>query len=168
MVPQQILPNRYICPQCAAVTPEDDLNPMRGLACPKCGAKLGPTDFYEGYSAPVPTQTGVNETPAGMTAMDVYSGLNVDVDPDAKELSESLYLDLEGETNIAWVRAQFPTLYRTIQQGEANSGSTADDTAKMARQATTVPRRERRNRDHHRECGNVLPVLAASGSVQCA
>ena len=139
MVPQQILPNRYLCPQCAAVTPEDNLHPMQGPACAQCKAKLGQADFYEGYAAPVPTQVGVNETPAGMTAMDVYSGLNVDVDPDAKELYESLYLDLEGETNVAWVRAQFPSLYRQVQQGEANSGSTADDTAKMARQATTVP-----------------------------
>ncbi|HEV2709150.1 MAG TPA: hypothetical protein VGU67_02955 [Edaphobacter sp.] len=139
MVPQQILPDRYICPNCAAVTPEDKLNPMSGLRCPDCNSSLGPTDFYEGYTAPVPTQTGVSETPGGMTAMDVYSGLNVDVDPDAKELYDSLYLDLEAETNIAWVRAQFPSLYRNIQQGEANSGSSADDTAKMARQATTVP-----------------------------
>jgi hypothetical protein len=141
MVPQQVLPARYVCPQCATVTPENKLGPMAGSKpkCPNCGAQMGPSDWYEGYTVPVPQQVGVKESPAGMTAMDVYSGLNVDVDPDAKELYESLYLDLEGETNIAWVRAQFPALYKQVQQGEANSGSTADDTAKMARQAVTTP-----------------------------
>lgn len=140
MVPQQILPDRYICPECSTVTPEAKINPMAGKPkCPKCGHALGESDWYEGYTAPVPTQVGVTSTPAGMTAMDVFSGLNVDADPDAMELYDSLYLDLEGETNIAWVRGQYPTLYKQIQQGEANSGSTADDTAKMARQSTTVP-----------------------------
>lgn len=141
MVPQQVVPNRYICPDCAQVTPEEKMGAMAGSKppCPSCNTPMGQKDWYEGYTMSVPQQTGIKETPAGMTAMDVYSGLNVDVDPDAKELYESLYLDLEGETNIAWVRAQFPNLYRQVQQGEANSGSTADDTAKMARQATTVP-----------------------------
>jgi hypothetical protein len=142
MVPQQVLPPRYICPNCSKVTPEEQTNPMMGSKpnCPGCNSQMGPQDWYEGYTMPVPTQVGTKETPAGMTAMDVLSGLNVDVDPDAKELYESLYLDYEGETNIAWVRAQFPTLYKQLQQGEAtSSGSTADDTAKMVRQATTVP-----------------------------
>jgi len=141
MVPQQVLPNRYICPNCSHITPESGINPMSGgkPPCPNCNTQMGASDWYEGYTMPVPQQVGIKESPAGMTAMDVYSGLNVDVDPDAKELYESLYLDLEGETNIAWVRAQYPTLYKQVQQGEANSGSTADDTAKMARQSLTVP-----------------------------
>lgn len=141
MVPQQVLPNRYICPDCSQVTPEDDMGMAGGSQppCPGCNSPLGDKDWYEGHTMPVPQKVGESETPAGMTAMDVYSGLNVDVDPDAKELYDSLYLDLEVETNIAWVRSQFPTLYRTIQQGEANSGSTADDTAKMARQTVTTP-----------------------------
>jgi hypothetical protein len=141
MVPTQVMPNRYICPECSQVTPEDQTGMAGGSnpPCPGCNAPMGDKDWYEGQTMPVPTKVGVNETAAGMTAMDVYSGLNVDVDPDAKELYDSLYLDLEAETNIAWVRAQYPKLYRTIQQGEANSGSSGDDTAKMARQSLTTP-----------------------------
>jgi rubredoxin len=77
MQPTQVLPNRYICPECGSVAPEDQIASFGKLACPDCGAKLGDGDFYQAQSIPLPVKIGIEEVPNGMTAFNVYSGLNV-------------------------------------------------------------------------------------------
>lgn len=139
MVNTEILPARYVCSQCGETTPEDQLGSFGQPKCPDCGSPLTPSEWYPAESMPAPQKVGYTETARGMTAMDIYSGLNVDVDPDASELYESLYLDLEGETNVAWVRAQFPGLYNKIEASGGGDGTSNQDAARRAREATTSP-----------------------------
>jgi hypothetical protein len=138
--PTQILPNRYICPGCGSVVPEDQLASFGKMQCPDCGAPLGEGDFYQSQSMPLPVKVGVEEAPNGMTAFNVYSGLNVDADPDAQDLYESLILDLETEPNIASVRANYPAMYGTIQENQTGGeGSTDGEMDKRARAMVTSP-----------------------------
>jgi hypothetical protein len=140
MVDTMVIPNRYICKNCSGVLPEDQVSPFAvRQRCPDCKNLFEEDDYFEGYSMPVPTKTGEVEMPNSMTAMDVYCGLNVDADPDAKELYESGILDLEGETNVASVRTAFPDIYERLQQNDTGEDSTSEDTAKRARQMVTSP-----------------------------
>lgn len=137
MQDQQVLPDRFICPQCGSVVPEDQLHPFGTPTCPDCGAKLSQSDWRQGESMPLPVKVGEEEIPNGMTAFNVYSGLNVDADPDAQELYDSPMLDLEVELQTATVRSQFPALYQQLQEG--NGGDPNDDFSKRARETVTSP-----------------------------
>lgn len=140
MVNTPIIPNRYVCKNCSGVLPEDQTSPFAvKQRCPDCKQPFAADDYFEGYSMPVPQKTGEVETANSMTAMDVYSGLNVDADPDAQELYQSAILDLEGEMNVAAVRTAYPGMYKEIQQNETGDDATSEDTAKRARQLVTSP-----------------------------
>lgn len=136
----QVIPNRYVCKACGGVLPEDEASPFSlQQFCPDCRQPFGADDYYEGYSMPIPKQTGEQEIANSMTAMDIYSGLNVDADPDAQQLYESGILDLEGEVNIAAVRSAYPGMYSQLQQNETGDDATSEDTAKRARGMVTSP-----------------------------
>lgn len=140
MVNTMVVPNRYVCQNCSGVLPEDQTSPFAvRQTCPDCKQPFSEEDYYEGYSMPVPQKTGEVETPNSMTAMDIYNGLNIDADPDAQELYLSAILDLEGEMNVAAVRAAYPGMYVQIQQNDTGDDSTSEDTAKRARQMVTSP-----------------------------
>lgn len=134
-----VLPARYVCPQCGAVTPEDDLNAFSTPKCPECGAPLGQADWHEPQTLPLPVKAGEVEKPNGMTAFNVYCGLNVDVDPDQNDLYDCPILDLEVETPIALVRAQYPKMYTALQENLTGDGSTDGEFGKRARQMVTNP-----------------------------
>lgn len=140
MQPMQILPDRYVCSVCGTTTPVEDLNPLAGEMCPKCGAPLTQAQFYEGYTANVPVKVGEVSEPNNMTAFDIYSGLNVDADPDASDLYESGMLDLEGEMNIAAVRAAYPAVFQQIQEtATSGTSNTAGNQAREGREMVTNP-----------------------------
>lgn len=176
MMDTEILPARYVCAQCGQTTPEDQLGAFGSPKCPDCGAPLTPGEWYPPENMPAPVKTGYKESPRGMTAMDIYSGLQVDVDSDAGELYESLYLDLEGESNIAWVRAQFTDLYDLIQPTGAGDGTTNQDAARRAREAVTSPgpigaNGQQYNGTYSRcwmqpEAFNILPTKAQADSLR--
>ena len=141
---QTVFPNRYVCPNCSGVLLEDDANPFSfNQQCPDCGGTLTGEDYAEGYSIPMPVKVGEKETPNSMTAMDVFSGLNIDADPDAQELYETGILDLEGEMSVAAIRTAYPAMYAQIQANSTDNSSSADDSARMARQRVTTPGGER-------------------------
>jgi hypothetical protein len=139
MQEQMVAPNRYICPNCGAVIPETQLNPFGTPTCPNCRGPLGDADWFESQSIPMPTKVGEVETPNGMTAFNVYSGLNVDADPDAQELYESPLIDLEVEVPLASVRAQFPAMYNVLQPSTTGDGTADGDYGKKARKQITSP-----------------------------
>ncbi len=135
-----VMPNRYICPNCGGVTPEDQIPALRGKAvCPDCKGPMSDSDWHQEQSLPLPIKIGEKDTPNGMTAFDIFSGLNIDADPDAKELYESMILDLEVETNVAVVRAAYPAMYKELQAGETGDESSNGEYAKRARSMVTAP-----------------------------
>lgn len=178
MMDTEILPARYVCSHCGQTTPEAQLGAFGTPKCPDCGAPLSPSEWYPPENMPAPVKTGYKESPRGMTAMDIYSGLQVDVDPDAGELYESLHLDLEGEISIAWVRAQFPDLYDKIQPTGAGDGTTNQDAARRAREAVTSPgpigsNGQQYNGTYSRcwmqpEAFNILPTKAQADALVAA
>jgi DNA-directed RNA polymerase subunit RPC12/RpoP len=139
MQQQEAIPARYICPSCGAVTPESKINPYGVPKCPKCGSPLGQQDWYEPQMLPMPVIVGEIETPNGMTAFNVYSGLNVDVDPDQNDLYDCPILDLEVEVPLAAVRAAFPAMYSQIQENATGDGTEDGEMAKRTREMVTSP-----------------------------
>jgi hypothetical protein len=138
MVMSEILPNRYVCSHCGETTPADAITSLQPR-CPECNEPLDQSEYYPAENMLAPMKTGYTEEARGMTAMDIYSGLQVDVDPEAEELYDSLYLDLEGEVNIAWVRSQFPGLYTQIQSSGGGDGTSNQDAARLAREKVSSP-----------------------------
>ena len=134
-----VLPDRFICPQCGSIIPENQLAGYGRLACPDCGAPLSEADWHESQSIPMPVKVGVEEIPNGMTAFNIYSGLNIDCDTDALELYESLYLDLEVECGVPAVRAAYPDEYDAIQETQVGDSSTDGEYAKRIRDMVTSP-----------------------------
>lgn len=137
--PTEVFPARYECSNCGASTPDSN---EPDPSCQGCNAPLGGADWHEPETAPVPVRVGDKQMPDHMTAIDVYSGLNVDASFDAMELYESPYLDLEGEVDIGSIRSAYPDAYKDIQPGQGGDASaTTDQTAALARQSLTSPGR---------------------------
>jgi hypothetical protein len=143
MKPMEMLPNRYVCPDCGSPNPENQMHPLSAKQCLDCGAPLDDSHFYPSESMDVPVQIGENETANSFTAIDIYCVLNVDVDPDASDLSKSPILDLEGEMDVASVRACYPERYAEITGGQYGDNSVNNPQARLAREAVTSPTVER-------------------------
>lgn len=139
MQPQEVLPNRYLCPNCGSPNPESQMNPFSNPACADCNTPLGQKDYYPAESMDMPVQVDEEETPNSFTAVDIFCLLNVDCDPDAAELSETPILDLEGETMAASIRACYPERYAEITAGMYGDDTTNSTTARMAREAVSSP-----------------------------
>lgn len=136
---QEILPNRYICPNCGSPNPENQMSPFSAPQCADCGQGLGDQDWHPAESMNIPVQVDEEETPNAFTAIDVFCLLNVDVDPDAAELSDSPILDLEGEMMAASIRASYPERYAEITAGEYGDATENATSARLAREAVASP-----------------------------
>jgi hypothetical protein len=139
MQPQQVLPNRYICPNCGSPNPESQMHPLNAKECADCGQALGDKDYFPAESMNIPVQTDEEDAPNSFTAIDVFCLLNVDVDPDAAELSESPILDLEGETTAASIRASYPERYAEITAGQYSDETENSTYARIARESVSSP-----------------------------
>lgn len=141
MKEQEVAPNRYVCPQCAAETPEDEASDasMGGAQCSQCKAPVGPADWHPSETMAMPSKVGEKVVPNHMTAMDVYCPLNVDADPEAMELFESATLDLEGEMNVAAVRASYPGYWDKLKASSDTSSGTQGAQDRQARNRITAP-----------------------------
>ena len=139
MRPQEVFPDRYLCPSCGTPNPTKQYNPFTKPSCFDCKAQLGTKDFYPAESMPMPTKVDDVEQPNAMTAIDIFCLLNVDVNPDAHELSKSPILDLEGEMEVAAVRAAYPDSYKSIAPGQFNDQSAGSSLDRMARELITSP-----------------------------
>lgn len=139
MTQQEVMPDRYVCSQCGAPNPVSQLHPGAGMKCADCGAPLGDADFYPSESAFMPTQVGVNEQPNSFTAIDIYCLLNVDVDPDAQDLTQTPILDLEGEMHVSAVRARYPDRYAELTAGAFGDDAVNSTLARTARESVSSP-----------------------------
>lgn len=139
MQPVQVFPDRYLCPNCGTPQPAKQYNPFVKPACFDCQAPLGQKDFYPAESMPMPVKVDEIEQPNSMTAVDIFCLLNVDVDPDAAELSKTSILDLEGEMDTAAVRAAYPERYGEIAPGEYSDAATGNTQDRRARERVSSP-----------------------------
>lgn len=139
MQDKPVLPARYICENCGSVTPETQVQAYTKPRCPDCGAPLTTSDWYPPETMQLPVKAGEIEVPNGMTAFNVFSGMNVDADPDATDLYESMLLDLETEPGVAPIRSRFPTMYADFQDGETGDGSSDGEFGKRVRRIVSSP-----------------------------
>lgn len=107
-VDTQVLPDRFICPECGNVTPADSISPFSVAKCQACGHQFGGEDFYEAENLPIPTEVGKEDVPNGMTQVSVFGALHLDGAPYANDLFETPIWDLEVETDKAAVIAAYP------------------------------------------------------------
>jgi hypothetical protein len=135
----EIMPARMHCHGCGTDSSPDatGITPAVGnLACPNCGAGMGEDSFYPAVSGPVVRQVGTQEVPQGMVAQDLYSPLEIDVDPTAQKLRQTPILNLEVEVHVGALRAAYPGMYDQIQASATSELSANGTIDRIARQQT--------------------------------
>lgn len=134
----QISPDRYVCSNCGATTPEDNIQPFAQPNCPGCGQPLQQKDWFQAESMDLPVKVGEIESANGMTAFDIVNGLMVDANPDV-ELKDTEILDYQVECSAAKLRAAFPGMYSQISPSQGADESSDGDAARIARNLQTTP-----------------------------
>lgn len=108
---QIVLPGHFSCRSCGQDTPEN----MAAQNC-ECGREFGQRDYYPPEGMTVPTLS-LEEQERGMVKWTLYSPLQVDTDPTAKNLSQVPLLALDMEVDVADLRATFPADAEKITEG---------------------------------------------------
>src|SRR5581483_7756092 len=150
-VPQQVTPDRFVCPECGNEEPAAGINIP---ACKNCGHEMTESDFYPGETMPMPTQVGQQEVPNGMTAVDLFGPLNVDAAPNAKKISQTPILDLQDEIDIGYLRSMYPDAWDELKQSTTGS-SIEGELERVARQHVYSALGGRNNMT-----GEIMPTLS--------
>lgn len=143
MQEKEVKPERFTCSQCGAETPAQDV--LQSPVCKQCGKPLDDSEYYEAVSMPMPVQIGVEEIPNGQVAWSLYNTLHIDVDPTVTDesvdpVSQTAYLDLKNEVELAALRAAYPGAWDEVKSSEtAGTGSADSDYAKVARRRLISP-----------------------------
>ncbi len=125
------------CMKCGADTPMADVGPTEpgtNPTCPQCGTAMGPESFYPG-SAPQKriVVAGVRKVPRAMVRQTVHGPLEVDADPQAKDLSGTPILAFDQEIDVGEARTMFPEAWEDIHEGEPSSTTAMADYDRLRR-----------------------------------
>lgn len=131
----QISEDHFHCTNCGTDTPESAVAQTSGMACPQCGAQLGPQDFYPGEMGTVIGQVGTTKKPNGLPKWSIFSPLQVDTDPTKEYIEDVPLLALEWEVEVSEVRATFPEMAAEITEG---AESETDENASYHRLVRTM------------------------------
>jgi hypothetical protein len=131
LVEKQVIPDRFVCPECGDVVDANSVV-FRRPVCENCGYNLTPSDFYPAESMPVPSVVGKQEIPNSMVMESIFGVLQVDVAPYAQDLFETPILDLEVEVDVSGVRAAYPKAWEKVQPS-ATTGSSDGDVDRTSR-----------------------------------
>ena len=107
-------PDRYHCYGCGTETPADQ---MQQRACPQCSKPLGPETFFPAESSQQVALQGQKKVPRAMVKWSVHGPMEVDVDPMAKDLTETPLLSLDQEIDIGALRRIYPAMFDQITDG---------------------------------------------------
>jgi hypothetical protein len=133
-------PDRMRCMGCGAETPVDQM-PEPGIdgdddlpKCPQCGHGLGPESFYPGDKGTTGlTVLGMRKVPRAMVKQSIHPGLEVDTDPQAKDLYGVPLLKCSFEIDIGEARMMFPDAWEQIKEGAEDSTSALSSYEKLQR-----------------------------------
>lgn len=139
MVPTTISPERYHCFNCGTDVPPDSMAAMMTHACTKCSAPLGPESYYPEETGSAVGQVGEEELPNGMVAQTIYCPLEVDCDPQAKNLRETPLLSLSVDVHLGALRASYPQMYAQILPSTTDLTGQGDSMDRTARQMMRSP-----------------------------
>jgi hypothetical protein len=130
-------PAKMRCFNCGKATPVDQLEPpAEGQLphCPNCGTSMGPEGYEEG--GPGTTAIGVvgmRKIPRAMVRQTIHSPLEVDADPQARELCQTPILAFDTEIDIGEARMMFPNAWDKIHEGAAASTTANADYDRLRR-----------------------------------
>ena len=110
-------PDRYHCFNCGTDTPAQSLPPGQAKACPACHAPLGPESFYPAEQSQQMAIVGQKKIPRAMVKWTVHGPMEIDVDPMAKDLTETPILSFDQEVDIGALRRIYPTMFKQITEG---------------------------------------------------
>jgi hypothetical protein len=127
----QITPERMHCFSCGA---DNDPSVMGNKECQNCGSRLGDESFFPAEFGLTVRKVGEEELPNGMVAQNVYSPLEVDVDPAADNLRQTPILNLEVEVHLGALRAAYPEMYSEIAASSTSTLSSNGSIDRIARQ----------------------------------
>lgn len=135
---EQVVPARFLCANCGAATPEDEIASTGQLSCPECGSPLDQRNFVEGHTEEIPVAEEKDDVPNGMVLQDVWDALHVDADPDSPNLLNTRLLNKSVEVPLGWLRMTFPEHYDDFQQGQS-SGSANEQLERQYRSRLSDP-----------------------------
>lgn len=111
-------PDRYHCFGCGKDTPwAPKLDPMAARQCQGCGSALGPETFYPGSTQMEMSVVGMKKVPRAMVKQTIHSPMEVDVDPEAKDLAGTPLLSFDQEIDIGESRMMFEAVAAEIREG---------------------------------------------------
>lgn len=123
-----IMPARMHCFNCGT-----DNQPQTSQ-CVKCGNGMGGDSFYPAVTGPVTKQVGTQDVPNGAVVQDLYSPLDVDCEPGAKDLRKTPLLNLDTEVHLSALRGAYPDMYKQIVASASSELSANGSTDRIYRQ----------------------------------
>lgn len=129
-------PARMRCMGCGKETPLEQLDDSGGQlpSCPGCGAGMGPESYMEaGPGRSVLTVVGMNKVPRAMVKQTIHSPLEIDGDPQAKELAGTAILAFDMEIDVGEARMMFPQAWDDIKEGIGASTTVNADYERLRR-----------------------------------
>lgn len=127
-------PDRYHCFNCGTDTPwAPTLQKGQARICPKCGAPLGPESFYPASTSIEMGVVGTQKVPRAMVKQTVHSPMEIDVDPNAKDLEATPLLAFDQEIDVGEARMMFPAMAAEISEGMQVSTSPNADYERLRR-----------------------------------
>jgi len=145
-----ISPAGYICPQCGVRSAEQQ---VQGATCPNCGAELGPGNYVEADTVPVPQFTTSVTYPNGKVALDLCDVTTVATPYTAKDCSDTPWLYYRFEEHKSRLLAVYPELREKIGDNSASALGTADGSSEagiQVRDAAASPSALGTNRRQNR------------------
>ncbi len=133
-VPQ---PAMMRCMNCGRATPIEEMaQPGQGELpkCPNCGTGMGEESYVEGGAPKTALGVvGVKKIPRAMVKQTIHSPLEIDADPQAKELDGTAILAFDMEIDIGEARMMFPEAWDRIREGAASSTTANADYERLRR-----------------------------------
>jgi hypothetical protein len=130
-------PDVMRCMQCGQDTAVGDLQPVgqgSNPECPNCGAAMGPESYFPGGPAKKQLgMVGVRKVPRAMVRQTVHGPLEIDADPQAKDLSGTPILAFDQEIDVGEARTMFPKAWEDIHEGEPASTTAMADYDRLRR-----------------------------------
>ena len=145
---QEILPNRYICPNCGTKTPANLDSIDRRPPCPTCGRPLSSADFYPAQKIKMPVQTGQREVPNGQVRWDVWNILNMEGMPQASPqgggvIGNSPLWDLSCLVTKGALRRMYPGAWEKLRNADQDTSGTDTEITRIAQIRALTPGTQR-------------------------